>query len=134
MGTQLRDNSQDVGYKYLYELDIQTWALISNVNYKKNFSSLISGISKLFHFEDSMFIHSCSKLEGDICYFPFANINFKTHATNLPYLLGHSVVSRNSRQRSSEARANIGTCVFSHNPYVCTRIFEKKECFRSLAF
>ena len=38
MGTQLRDNSQDVGYKYLYEFDIKTWALISNVNYKKNFS------------------------------------------------------------------------------------------------
>lgn len=88
MGTQLRDSSQDVGYKYLYELDIQTWALISNVNYKKNFSSLISGISKLYRFEDSTFIYSCSKWEGGICYFPFANINFKTHATNLTYLLG----------------------------------------------
>ena len=82
---------------------------------------------KVISFEDSTFIHSCSKLDGDICYFPFANINFKTHATNLTYLLGHSVVSWNSRQRSSEARANIGTCVFSHNPYVCTRISEKRN-------
>ena len=126
MGTQLRDNSQDVGYKYLYKLDIQTGALISNVNYKNNFSSLISGISKLSHFEDSTFIHSCSKWEGGICYFPFANINFKTHATNLTYLLGHSVVSWNSRQRSSKARANIGTCVFSHN-HMFVHVSSKKR-------
>ena len=88
---------------------------------------------KVIWLEDSTFIHSCTKWGGCFCYFLFANINFKTHAVSLTDLLSHSVVSWNSRQRSSKAGANIGTGVFSRNPYVCTRIFEKQECLRSLS-